>query len=312
MHASSRTMAGDDSVAVLWLTDPIFKTTANEFETVPGDAFFLGRTSLDEGVNDEMNEVEKVVVNDEANKQNNEDCTNKELNVENVEELDNNISDSKECNSEGGMVSGSNCANCYVNTSKDDCCTNDCDDANDMKRIRADGREVVIFDEDLVMKGSRKWSLTLCGQFVGLKMTYSELRYNLVRMWGNFGLKEIVTQNGVFLFKFRENEGMDFVLENRPWMVNNKPLMSGNENDVAKGNGIKGNEKTEDGFKRVRNGTKTIQPEWVMGKAKENLKDNQPIRSRKWKSDMFKFSKCNGRQMGMNECPVMKRMLLMK
>ncbi|GJY00225.1 hypothetical protein Tco_0357243, partial [Tanacetum coccineum] len=48
MHASSRTMAGDDSVTVLWLTDPLFKTAANEFETVPGDAFFLGRTLLDE------------------------------------------------------------------------------------------------------------------------------------------------------------------------------------------------------------------------------------------------------------------------
>ncbi|GKB74644.1 probable serine/threonine-protein kinase PIX13 [Tanacetum coccineum] len=48
MHASSRTMAWDDSVMVLWLTDPLFKIAANEFETVPGDAFFLGRTLLDE------------------------------------------------------------------------------------------------------------------------------------------------------------------------------------------------------------------------------------------------------------------------
>ncbi|GKE27956.1 RNA-directed DNA polymerase, eukaryota, reverse transcriptase zinc-binding domain protein [Tanacetum coccineum] len=56
-------------------------------------------------------------------------------------------------------------------------------------------------------------------------MSYYELRYNLIRMWGKFGLKEIVTQNGAFLFKFKESEGMDFVLENGPWMVNNKPLI---------------------------------------------------------------------------------------
>ncbi|GKE60907.1 zinc knuckle CX2CX4HX4C containing protein [Tanacetum coccineum] len=88
-----------------------------------------------------------------------------------------------------------------------------------------EGREVVIFDEELVMEGIRKWSLTLCGHFLGFKMSYYELRYNLIRMWGKFGLKEIVTQNDVFLFKFRESEGMDFVLENGPWMVNNKPLI---------------------------------------------------------------------------------------
>ncbi|GJZ02307.1 RNA-directed DNA polymerase, eukaryota, reverse transcriptase zinc-binding domain protein [Tanacetum coccineum] len=88
-----------------------------------------------------------------------------------------------------------------------------------------DGREVVIFYEELVLEGSRKCSLTLCGHFVGFKMTYSELRYNLVRMWGRFGLKDIVSQNGVFLFKFRESEGLNYVLENGPWMVNNKPLM---------------------------------------------------------------------------------------
>ncbi|GKD64760.1 RNA-directed DNA polymerase, eukaryota, reverse transcriptase zinc-binding domain protein [Tanacetum coccineum] len=84
-----------------------------------------------------------------------------------------------------------------------------------------EGREVVVFDEELVIKGSRKWELTLCGHFVGCRMSYLELRYNLVRMWSKFGLKDIVSQNGVFLFKFREDEGM----KSEPWMVNNKPLM---------------------------------------------------------------------------------------
>ncbi|GKA49605.1 RNA-directed DNA polymerase, eukaryota, reverse transcriptase zinc-binding domain protein [Tanacetum coccineum] len=88
-----------------------------------------------------------------------------------------------------------------------------------------DGREVVVFDEEIVMEGSRKWALTLCRHFVGCKMSYSELRYNLVRMWGKFGLREIITQSGVFLFKFRESEGMIYVLENGPSMVSNKPLM---------------------------------------------------------------------------------------
>ncbi|PWA48042.1 DUF4283 domain-containing protein [Artemisia annua] len=39
-----------------------------------------------------------------------------------------------------------------------------------------DGREVVVFDEELVEEGSRKWRLTLCGHFVGCKMSYYELK----------------------------------------------------------------------------------------------------------------------------------------
>ncbi|GJY18427.1 ribonuclease H-like domain-containing protein, partial [Tanacetum coccineum] len=55
-----------------------------------------------------------------------------------------------------------------------------------------EGREVVIFYEELVLE---------------------------VRMSGKFGLKEIVSRNGVFLFKFREIDGLNHVLENGPWMV---------------------------------------------------------------------------------------------
>ncbi|GJX06151.1 RNA-directed DNA polymerase, eukaryota, reverse transcriptase zinc-binding domain protein [Tanacetum coccineum] len=34
----------------------------------------------------------------------------------------------------------------------------------------------MVFDEELVREGSRKWELTLCGHFVGCKMSYTELR----------------------------------------------------------------------------------------------------------------------------------------
>ena len=44
-------------------------------------------------------------------------------------------------------------------------------------------------------------------------------------MWSKFGLKDVVSQSGLYLFKFREDEGMNHVLESGPWLVNNKPLM---------------------------------------------------------------------------------------
>nr|GEY26736.1 RNA-directed DNA polymerase, eukaryota, reverse transcriptase zinc-binding domain protein [Tanacetum cinerariifolium] len=88
------------------------------------------------------------------------------------------------------------------------------------------GKEVVIFDDDLVRIGSAKWKLTVIGFFVGFKMSAPELRYHLRRMWGKFGLKDvIVNTKGQCFFKFNNEEGMNRVVEQGPWLVKNKPLV---------------------------------------------------------------------------------------
>nr|GEX46196.1 hypothetical protein [Tanacetum cinerariifolium] len=89
-----------------------------------------------------------------------------------------------------------------------------------------DANKFVIFDEELVKSGSEKWNLTICGHFIGMRMPYLELKYNLVRMWGKHGLGEMFcNDNEVYCFKFKHEEGMNFVLENSPWMVNGRPLI---------------------------------------------------------------------------------------
>ncbi|PWA40382.1 hypothetical protein CTI12_AA568030 [Artemisia annua] len=70
-----------------------------------------------------------------------------------------------------------------------------------------EGRDVVIFDDEMVNEGSVKWNLTLCGQFVGPKMNYLELKYNIGRMWA------------------RHIEDLNQVLESGIWLVNNRPLV---------------------------------------------------------------------------------------
>ncbi|GKB51163.1 RNA-directed DNA polymerase, eukaryota, reverse transcriptase zinc-binding domain protein [Tanacetum coccineum] len=92
--------------------------------------------------------------------------------------------------------------------------------------INDDGLEYVIFDEELVKEGSKKWELSACGYFVGYRMPIQELRYHLYRMWSKFGLKHILNNgNGVFVFKFDNNQGLQIVIENGPWIVNNKPMV---------------------------------------------------------------------------------------
>ena len=80
----------------------------------------------------------------------------------------------------------------------------------------------MVFDDELLIEGSKKWMLTLCRHFFVCKMSYYELRYNLIRMWSKFGPKDIVSQKwSIFV---QVEEGMNHVLGSGPWFVNNKPL----------------------------------------------------------------------------------------
>ncbi|GJS87811.1 RNA-directed DNA polymerase, eukaryota, reverse transcriptase zinc-binding domain protein [Tanacetum coccineum] len=88
------------------------------------------------------------------------------------------------------------------------------------------GNEVVVFYEDLIEISSKKWELTLCGHLVGHYMGLPPLKYHLRRMWSRTGFKEIMDNgNGRWLFKFNNEQGMNSVVEQSPWMVNSKPLM---------------------------------------------------------------------------------------
>nr|GEU99036.1 hypothetical protein [Tanacetum cinerariifolium] len=92
--------------------------------------------------------------------------------------------------------------------------------------INETGKEVVIFDEDLVVLGSKKWESTLCGQLISHSMSLPALNYHLRRMWHMYGFKEIVDNGNVnWLFKFTNEQGMSYVVNQSPWMVNGRPLM---------------------------------------------------------------------------------------
>ncbi|GJY19375.1 RNA-directed DNA polymerase, eukaryota, reverse transcriptase zinc-binding domain protein, partial [Tanacetum coccineum] len=68
-------------------------------------------------------------------------------------------------------------------------------------------------------------------------MHINELRYNIKRIWGRYGIAEIDKwKNGCYMFKFKDETGMNVVIEKGPWMkveprkmhvwvkINNVPL----------------------------------------------------------------------------------------
>ncbi|GJR59180.1 zinc knuckle CX2CX4HX4C containing protein, partial [Tanacetum coccineum] len=86
--------------------------------------------------------------------------------------------------------------------------------------IDSDGNELVIFDEEMFDVDIKRWELIIYGYFVGYQMSVTELKYNMKRMWGKHGLKEVIdNRNGIFMFKFSRAEGMSFVLDNGPCNV---------------------------------------------------------------------------------------------
>nr|GEV16440.1 ATPase, F1/V1/A1 complex, alpha/beta subunit, zinc knuckle CX2CX4HX4C [Tanacetum cinerariifolium] len=44
-------------------------------------------------------------------------------------------------------------------------------------------------------------------------------------MWGKYGFRELIVNNGMYLFKFNNEEGLKHTLEKGHWMVMNKPLL---------------------------------------------------------------------------------------
>lgn len=83
----------------------------------------------------------------------------------------------------------------------------------------------MVFDDELLELGSKKWNSTVCGYFVGCRVSFNEARYHLRRMWNKYGLEDMyANEGGVFFFKFHDEGGMEEVVKNGPWMVNNKPL----------------------------------------------------------------------------------------
>ncbi|GJY64612.1 zinc knuckle CX2CX4HX4C containing protein [Tanacetum coccineum] len=86
-------------------------------------------------------------------------------------------------------------------------------------RINELGKEVVDMDP-VIEEGSKAWVMTLVGYFVGLKMSHREILGHLRRMWRAYHLDEIIMNEcGLYFFKFKSDEGMQFVLENGPWLV---------------------------------------------------------------------------------------------
>ncbi|GKB54606.1 zinc knuckle CX2CX4HX4C containing protein, partial [Tanacetum coccineum] len=86
-----------------------------------------------------------------------------------------------------------------------------------------EGMEVAVMDP-VLEEGTDKWCMIVVGNFVEFQMGYREIIGHLKRMWRLYQLEEVIVNQGMYYFNFKLHEGMQCVIENGPWMVENKPL----------------------------------------------------------------------------------------
>ncbi|GJR74220.1 hypothetical protein Tco_0086585 [Tanacetum coccineum] len=68
------------------------------------------------------------------------------------------------------------------------------------------GKRVMDMDP-FIKKGSKNWSMTLVGYFVGLKMSHKEILGHLRRMWRAYQLDEVIMNDcGLYFLKFKSDE----------------------------------------------------------------------------------------------------------
>ena len=89
-----------------------------------------------------------------------------------------------------------------------------------------DGRITVAPPRDVFDDSCELWKSTLVGHFMGQKLPYPVVNSIAKRIWGSYGLSEVLSaENGFYLFTFDFVDRATNVLERAPWHMANKPLV---------------------------------------------------------------------------------------
>ena len=82
----------------------------------------------------------------------------------------------------------------------------------------ADGKLVAKPPVEAVDEGIDMWKGCLVGQFLDKRLPFPVVRSLVNRLWGKREMPDIsTTENGLFLFRFRDPEARDWVMDAGPW-----------------------------------------------------------------------------------------------
>ncbi|KAE8720432.1 Homocysteine S-methyltransferase 2 [Hibiscus syriacus] len=92
-----------------------------------------------------------------------------------------------------------------------------------------DGIPTVCPPSEILEEGISEWRLSLVGQFLGVAPSFTSLHRTVESLWSKalLGSQLQVSSagNNIFVFSFSSESARDWVLQNGPWHVHNKPLI---------------------------------------------------------------------------------------
>ena len=91
---------------------------------------------------------------------------------------------------------------------------------------RVNGRLGVKPPDEAVFEGVGLWQGCLVGQFFDKRIPLHVVKLVVDRLWGKHEMPEITTtDNGLYIFKFRDHAARDWVMESGPWYIAGRPLI---------------------------------------------------------------------------------------
>ena len=80
--------------------------------------------------------------------------------------------------------------------------------------------------DEAVFKGVSMWKGCLVGQFFDKRLPIHVVRATVDRLRGKHEMPDIsTTDNGRYLFRFRDMDARDWVMENGPWYIAGRPII---------------------------------------------------------------------------------------
>ena len=91
---------------------------------------------------------------------------------------------------------------------------------------RVDGKPVIQPPVDTVAEGTKLWEGCLVGQFFDKRLPLHVVRAAVEKLWGKREMPEIsITDNGLYLFRFKDMAARDWVMECGPWYIAGRPFV---------------------------------------------------------------------------------------
>ena len=89
-----------------------------------------------------------------------------------------------------------------------------------------DGKVTINPPPEAVTEGVGIWEGSLVGQFLDKRLPLHVVKFFVELLWGKHEIPEIsTTDNGLYIFRFKDLDARDWVLENGPWFFAGRPII---------------------------------------------------------------------------------------